>query len=314
MYMNDNYKQFIESFEESGTIKVVTSYAEIGEYDYTKCTPTSVEKIILSMNPKSPREITTICYVMKLYAKFIKHDRLYAIIENFDRNDLWKKAKPNAKKRHISYKDFDGIYNDIGVFEPFNSFYYQTLFKAVYEGIYNEDMSVIKNLRVSDVHGNIVTLREDNGHTYELRISEQLAEDLKELSAVDVWEQKGRYSICQHKMIGKYSDSCFKTRTKEDDFDNNFKFAVYAKLRKIAKEYAEIDMLPSQLFVSGLMYRITVNLVELGISVESAFSENNKDKIVSKVIVDELQRCNYHIKANNFRELVNSDMELFVLE
>lgn len=309
--MSDDFKKFVETLEAPNTIKVVNSLQAIGQFNYSNCTQDDLEQIILSMKPNSPKAVITICYVIGLYARYLKDDRLYQMIQDIDKSVLWEKAKPNAPKKFISHNSFEKVYHDIGVYEDLNSFYYQTLFKCVYEGVYNDDMSVIKNLRASDVKGNIVTLKEDNGHSYDMEISEEFAIDLKELGKVDTWERKNRYGIFQMKIDGLHPDSCFKVENRKGSSEYAYRYSYYRILRKIAKEYLEYNLLPLQLYVSGMMYRIGLKLEEHNISLEDAFADQNRDRLVSKIISDELERCNCNTEVRNFRQIVKGHLESF---
>lgn len=309
--MSDNFKRFVETLEVPNTIKVVNSLHVIGQYDYSNCTPADLEQIILNVKPNSLRAITTICYVLGLYAKYLENERLYNMIQDIDRSSLWLKAKPNASKKFISHLSFEEVYHDVGVYEELNSFYFQMIFRCLYEGIYNEDMSVIKNLRASDINGNIITLRDDNGYSYELEVSSQFANDLRDLSTVDTWERKNRYGLFQMRITGLHSDSCFKVESRKGSSQYAYRYSYYRMLRKISKDYLEYNLLPLQLFVSGIMYRISLKLQDIGISVENAFADYNRDRIVGKIISDELTRCNYGIEVRNFREMVKGHLDVF---
>lgn len=309
--MTDNYKRFIESLDSPNTIKVVNSMRVIGDYDYTNCTQESLGKIILSMKPNSPRAITTICYVMGLYARYLNDDHLYQMVLDIDRKTLWSLAKPYASRKYISHSEFKDVHHKIGVFEDLNGFYYQTLLKCVYEGIYNDDLSVIKNLRASDVRGNTVRLTEENGHSYDMEISEELADDLREIGFLNTWERKNRFSVCRIKTEGVYPDSCFKIEIRKDNSPYSYRFGYYKRLRKIAKEYFEFNLLPVQIYVSGLMYRIGLELEKHNISLEEAFALENRNRIVGKIIADELKRCNCHTTTRNFREMVQGHLDVF---
>ena len=309
--MSNDFNNFIETIKAPNTLKVVNSLRAIGQYDYSNCTLVDLEEIILNMKPNSPRSITTICYVLGLYAKYLKDDRLYNMIQEVERTELWQKAKPNATKKFISHSSFEEVYHDIGIYEDLNPFYYQTLFKCLYEGIYNDDMSVIKNLRASDIKGNVVTLREDNGHSYDIEISEEFAIDLKELSSINIWERKNRYGVVRIKTEGLHSDSCFKVENRKGSSEYAYRYSYYRLLRKISKDYLEYNLLPLQLYVSGIMHRIGLKLKKHNISLEEAFSDQNRDRIVSKIIADELIRCNCNTEVRNFREIVKGHLDIF---
>ena len=183
--------------------------------------------------------------------------------------------------------------------------------RNVIQGIYNDDMSVVKNLRASDVNGDIVTLREDNGNSYEIQVSSALAEDLKKLGNVDLWERRNRYGTVKITINGLYPDSCFKVENRKGSSEYSYRFTYYRILRKIAKEYLEYNLLPLQLYVSGIMFRIGLRLQEHGISLEEAFAPQNKNRIVNKAISWELNRCNCNTEVRNFREIVKGHIDVF---
>lgn len=309
--MDESFEKFINTLGSLNTAKVARSLSDIGNHDYSNVTPIDLEQIILGLKPNSPKAITTIVYILGLYAKYLDNNEMYHMTRDLDRNALWARAKNDAPKKFISHSSFENVYHDIGVYEEYNSFYQQTLFRCLYEGIYNDDMSVIKNLRASDIKENIVTLREDNGKEYSLYVSDKLAEDLKKLGTIDVWERKNRYGTCKIKTMGLHDDSCFKVENRKGSSEYSYRYTYYRILRKIAKEYLEYNLLPLQTYVSGMMYRISVNLKECGITLEEAFSSGNKNRDVNRIISDELSRCNCNTEVRNFREMVNGHLDVF---
>lgn len=312
--MNDQFESFISSLESVNTARVVNSLKSLFEQDFTDYTVEDLEKNILDTKPNSPKAIITACYVLGLYARYIQDEQLYQKVQDLDRNALWKKAKPNAAKKFISHSCFEDVYHDIGMCEELNSFYYQTLFRCIYEGIYSDDVSVLKNLKASDIHGNVVTLFEDDGKSYDLEISAGLAEDLREMGTIITWERKNRFGVCKINITGLYPDSCFKTEIRKDASETSYRFSYYRCLRKIAKEYLEYNLLPLQLYVSGIMYRISLKLKENNISVLEAFSEHNRNRLVHIIINDELTRCNCNTDVRNFRQIVKGHLEVFEIE
>lgn len=307
-----DFNGFIDSIESDNTRKVVNIFKDIGNYDYNNCTVEDLENIVLNQKPNSPKAIITVCYVIRAYAKYLDNSRLEDMVRSLDKKDLWLKAKPTAKKKYISNCDFEEIYHDIGVYEDYNGFYIQTLFRAVYEGIYNDDMSVLKNLRASDINDNIVTLRYDSGETFELEISTQLADDLRELGKVDVWERRNRYGTISINIQGLYINSCFKVESRKGSAkDSVYKFCYYRILRKIFKEYMDYPILPMQLYVSGIMHRLKINLNDGDITLQEAFAENNKDRLVNRIIANELERSNYTSDVKSFREMVKGHLDVF---
>ncbi len=313
-----NIERFINSIESSNS-KKVAQYAlknindNIENYNLME-----LEQLILDRKPNSPKEIVTVCYILGSYSKWLQeqnivdNDNLYQLVSSLDKKLLWKKCKPNAKKKFISEKDYQRVIKDIATYEEYNSLYYELLFSCIWNGIYNEDLSVIKNLRSSKINDDgIIMLEEDNGHTYKIRVPEKFAMDLKKLANIDNWQRPNRFGICNVEMRGAYKDSVFKVEHRTTSSNGSYRFSYYSKLRKIAKEYLEHTLLPLQLYTSGIMHRVKTELEKNNISLEEAFSDNNRNKMAHSIISKELIRCNSGIETTNFRELVKGHLEAF---
>ena len=313
-----NIERFINSIE-SPNSKKVAQYAfknindNIENYNLME-----LEQLILDRKPNSPKEIVTVCYVLGSYSKWLQeqnivdNDNLYQLVSSLDKKLLWKKCKPNAKKKFISEKDYQRVIKDIATYEEYNALYYELLFSCIWSGIYSDDLSVIKNMRKSDIDDNgIITLHEDNNHTYKIKVPEKLATDLKKLSDITVWQRPNRYGICNVEMRGMYKDSVFKVEHRTTSSNGSYRFTYYSKLRKIAKEYLEHSLLPLQLYTSGIMYRIKSELEKNNISLDEAFADNSRNKMAHLIIQKELIRCNSSIEVGNFRELVKGHLDSF---
>lgn len=317
--MNNYIREFIDSTESPNTRKVFKHvFNKIDANNIENFSPIQMEQLIVDSKPDSPKSIITTIYVLSTYLKWLQEQNiisnynLYQIIQSLDKKLLWKKAKPNAKRKFISYEQYKRIIHDIALYEEFNSLYYESLFSCIYHGIYNDDLSVIKNLRKSDINDDgMVILREDNGHVYKIKVPERLTKDLKQLADVSVWERKNRFGVCKVDMRGVHSDSVFKIENRSTASNDSFKFVYYAKLRKIAKEYLEYSLLPLQLYTSGIMRRIKVELDKNNIPLEEAFAQNSRNRIAHSIISKELLRCNSGIEVGNFRELVKGHLDSF---
>ena len=309
--MNENMERFIDSIESPNSQKVAKFALKNIEGDIENCSPIELEQIILDKHPSSQKEIITIVYVISSYAKWLNNDDLYQMINSLDKKLLWKKAKPMAKKKFISNEQFKRVIHDIEMYEEYNSLYYTTLFQSIYEGLYNDDLSVLKNLRKCDINDNIVTLREDTNHVYRIKISERLANDLRKLADISTWQRPNRFSVCNVDLRGLHSDSIFKIEHRKTAVDDSYRFSYYARLRKIGKEYLEYSLLPLQLYASGIVHRIKIDLENHGITLEEAFSDNSRNKTAHMIIEKELIRCNSGIEISNFRELIKSHIDIF---
>ena len=277
-----------------------------------------MERLILSAKPNSMKEIITIVYILAAYFKWlyerniIDNDDAYQIVQSLDKKLLWDKAKPHAKKKFISFQQYKQVTKDIATYEEYNALYFELLFSCVYNGIYSDDMSVLKNLRRSDIQEDgMITLREDNSHVYQIKVSEKLAKDLIHLSTINEWVRPNRFGLCHVNMVGVYSDSVFKVESRTSNSEDAYKFSYYSKLRKIAKEYVGYSLLPLQLYASGVMHRIKIELEKNNITLEEAFAQNSRDKIAHLIIQKELTRSNSTIEIGNFRELIKSHLDVF---
>ncbi len=314
----NNVERFIESIEVPNTLKVVKFVLRDVDVNIENYGLMELEQFILDLKPSSPKTIITITYVLGMYAKWLQEqgivsdDNLYQMIQSLDKKLLWKKAKPNAKKKFISHEQYQRVIKDIATYEEYNALYYELLFACIYHGVYSDDLSVLKNLRKSDIQDDgIVTLREDNDHTYKLKVPEKLATDLKKLADINVWERRNRFGVCKVDMRGVYSDSVFKIENRSTASNDSYKFTYYAKLRKIAKEYLEYSLLPLQLYTAGIMHRIKVELEKNNIPLEEAFADNSRNRMAHLIIQKELIRCNSSIEIGNFRELVKGHLDSF---
>lgn len=310
--MNENMERFIDSIESPNSQKVAKFALKDVDKNIENCSQMELEQVILNKKPSSQKEIITIIYIFSSYAKWLNNDNLYYMLQSLDKNLLWKKAKSSAKKKFINNEEYQRIIKDIATYEEHNALYYELLFSCIWNGIYNDDLSVIKNLRTSNIGDDgIVMLEEDNGHTYKFKISEKLASDLKQLANINIWNRPNRFGICNVDMRGYYTDSVFKIENRSTASNESFRFTYYAKLRKIAKEYVGHSLLPLQLYTSGIMHRIKVELNKNNILLEEAFAQNSRNKMAHLIISKELVRCNSNIEVGNFRELVKGHLESF---
>ena len=317
--MNENMERYIGSIESSNSQKVIKHiFKKIDVDGIEHYNLMQMEQAIIDASPNSPKEIITMIYVISSYLKWlqkqdiINNDNAYQIMQSIDKKLLWQKCKPKAKKKFISNEQYQMIIKDIATYEEYNALYYELLFSCIWFGVYNDDLSVLKNLRKTDIGDDgVIKLTEDNGHTYKLKVPEKLALDLKQLASINTWQRRNRFGVCNVDMRGLYSDSVFKIENRSTASNESFRFTFYAKLRKIAKEYLEYSLLPLQLYASGIMHRIKIELAKSGITLEEAFADNSRNKTAHLIIEKELIRCNNNIELGNFRELVKGHLESF---
>lgn len=317
--MNSYIQEFMDSTESLNTRKVQKHvFNKIDADNIENCSQMQIEQRIINSQPDSPKSIITIVYVVSSYLKWLQersiidNDNAYQIVQSLNKKLLWQKCKPRAKKKFISYEQYQRIIKDIATYEEYNALYYELLFSCIYQGVYSEDLSVIKNLRASDIQDDgMIILKEDNSHVYKIRIPERLAKDLIQLSMIDEWVRPNRFSLCHVKTQGIYSDSVFKVESRSTNSEDSYKFSYYAKLRKISQNYVGHSLLPLQLYTSGIMHRIKIELDKNNISLQEAFADNSRNRMAHLIISKELIRCNSNIEVGNFREIVKGHLDSF---
>lgn len=311
--MTELYHNFLIHVETSKDKKIFKKYKKLGEYDYSNCTEQDIINIVSSFNPSCPVSISRICDNIREYALFINDKQLYDLVAKEKEHEIWETIKETYPKKFISYAEFNRIYNEIDSYEELNAVYYKTLFRSIYEGIYNDDMSIIKNLKSSDINGNMVTLYDDSDSSYVIEIHEELAEDLKRLRKINIWERYNRLGKTNVNIKGPFPDSCFKVenRKKSEDTLVRYSSSYYRTFKKIAIKYAGYDLTPKSLYISGIVHRIKMKLIEEGLSIEYAFTSRNRDPIARKIIFDELNKSNISSDIY-FKRIVQKHINNFI--
>lgn len=316
--MNETYKEFVLSVPES-IQNVMEKYSWIGDLK-SNITAEELKQTIIDNKPVSKREITVMLTTAARYAKYINNDYLLNVIEqvrDIGRSSIWEIAKPNAEQSFFTRREFDFIFNMLDPdrnFEGFeeNTFYYRTLFWAVYEGVYSYDMSILENVRASDIDLNNrqITLRDAKDNTYVMDdMPEKLLKDLIDCSNLKYWMQKKRGgSIARYDMVGRYPDACFKalsSRAKQ-----NLKAGYQAKLKKITTAFFDSKISPPHIYYSGIAHRIADRLKENDISIDSAFRQRNNAYLPVSIIRQELERSHYNNPVHKFKEIIDSHLEI----
>lgn len=304
--MGREYGAFVDSIESENTAKIARSMSYIGEHDYNCVTPPMIDAVVLDMKPKSMKDITTTLYIMSLYAVHLGNKDMEYMIRSADRKLLWRMAKPNAPRKFISPSEFEDIYDSILKHEEHNAVYYASLFASIYYGIYSDDLGALKNLRASDINGTSVHVGD-----IVIDIPIELSRNLLSLADSNTWWRNNRYGAYKVSTKGLHDDSCFKVESRNGTTEYTYRYSYYRMLRKIAKEYIGRGLTPLQLYVSGIMSRLSKRLDDIGVTLEDAFSDNNKSRSVGKVIRDELDYSGYDIEVRNFREIVKGHIDTF---
>lgn len=219
--------------------------------------------------------------------------------------------------KYFSNEKFNIAYHSINNSSILNPFYTQTLFLCIYEGVYSRDFSVLINLRASDIHENIVTCRPEGGTAYDIEISDTLADNLRTLGGTHSWMCRNRYREFPRDISGEYPDSCFKVenprerKNRRSPLKDRYQTTYRNRLREIVSTELGYNVFAVDIYVSGIMHRISLNLAAQGFSVCEAFAKNNCSAVVKQIIENELRRCNYRGTVSQFKQRVEGHLELF---
>ena len=310
-------EEYIESIDNKNTAKVTKKYLKNAPDGFEDFSLSELSDYILSLKPTGEHDISNICSRIKAYTKWLDDNNIYSnnplqqSIQKIDKKHLWKLAKQENEDKYLSYEKYQSIIRRIRVEEGYNPLYYEVLFRSIYEGIYNDDLSVLKNLRRSDIHDDVVVLHDDNGNVHQLRVSEDLAHQLAELSTVDFWYRPNGTGICEVEMVKAYPDSVFKSEKRRNSKPKAPRFSYYDRFRTICEKYIGYSISEKSLYISGIVHRLKWLLEKNNISLQESFSSNCRNQTVRNIIENELIRCNGIVQIDNLRQLIKGHIDIF---
>ena len=285
---------------------------------------TDFMELLTLFNPTSLVELSNLMYrvseILKAYCNEynIKWDN--SALVGINKDELWESIRAEkGLKRYFSEKKYRSIidYLDKDVLFDGNDLYYKTLFMAIYEGMYNKSLTEIKNLRLSDIDldNNIATLYDDDGNSRKLEISEELKNNLVELSKVNVWYKiQGRSTTPIGRYIGgEYSDSIFKVLTYNNkDLAKSYKEFYYRRLKVLCDEFLGYSTTPMQIFVSGIINRVYAHMKQFDVTVEDLRNDKNNFTSTAKFFIrKECERVNYDVNIHSFMRVLKSYADIF---
>lgn len=310
--------EFIASIENKSTVRVTNKYLKNAPDGFEFFSPSELSIYILSLRPKAKHDISNICSRIKSYAKWlderalVKNNTLLQSVQTISKEELWEQAKLDAEAKFISHAEYRSVISSIQMSEEYNPLYYEVLFRSIYEGIYSDDLSALENLRKCDIEGNVVSICEENGKPHRMKVSDTLARQLQELSAINMWIRPNLHGICEVGMSGLFTDSVFKEEGRQDRIPQALRYSYYKKLREIREKYIGHTLSPKNLYISGVMHRIKKLLEMNDISLQQAFSDNSQIDSVRTIIANELMRCNGVMQLDNFIQHVKEHLDIFV--
>lgn len=326
MENNKTYQDYVNSIGVVSSAMSARSYATLEQFEFSlKTTKDDLYKVIESFKDRitSIRVISGIKYNLRQWVKYKYSEDIYNHIDNLLYEDylsnitIWNKISSTSqdKVQFISHKRYQQLLQDIDRFEECNPEYYKTLVMAVYEGIYSNDKAVLWNLRGNDINveTNNVTMRYSDGKIHTMPITKELVNNLLNLSEQDTWTRKFVNGFFDVKIFGQYPDSIFKLERRSNSTSGkaSFKSSYHSRLRLITNKYLGNNVTMRHIYLSGIAYRIGLQLQEKGISFREAFSPFSRNPNAIRIIKDEFNKSNVKAANNNFRAAMFSYLDVF---
>ena len=315
--MGIQFEEYLKTIENANTRKLLkSSYKVIGDYEDSGKSIDDVRRIFLAAKVKTPQLARNFCTQFRNFGRSIGDQALLHMLDTIDFLEISLKVIELGTAKYFSNEKFKAAYHSINNSYVLNPVYTQALFLCIYEGVYSRDFSVLKNLRAADIYGNTIICRADDGVTYEIDVSDKLVEDLTCLSQTHSWASRNRHGYCEKGLVGEHDDSCFKVERREkknrrNSIEESYKTTYRNRLREIVSTEIGYNITAFDIYVSGIMHRISQKLQIQGISVCDAFSKNNRDTTTRQIIGNELQRSNYQGSISQFKQLVEGQVKLF---
>lgn len=328
--ISEKYQHFLDYLKNiegksSKSITVYKTYSDIANYEYSNCTKKQLLDIIYDLEPSSKSTVNSILNIFKLYGEFINCKELSNVAYSMSSSESWEEIVKRGitKPQFISHQQFEEIINKIKTnkYLSLNTLYYQTLIQCVYEGIWNNDLSYLENLKEEDIDNvnNVIALRSNDNidSPFYLNVSSELINNLNILSYQNEWKRENMNdSVAKIPIQGKFNTSCFKIEQRRKRSEKNtteYNIIYRRKLREITFKTIGYHLTYKQLFISGLMYRIKLKFDMQGLDFRDTFNtKRNKNHKAVEIIKSELSRVNYNAEIKQLRKLVDGYIDIFI--
>lgn len=321
--LTDEYLQYLEkeNINEATIYSQKIFFKRIIKLGFTdeyieKYSEEKIHNTLLSLNAKSMAVFSTMYSNMTSFLKWCAKEDIikqeeYEHFQSVNKRELFN----SNNGKHVSFisnMEYEAILSEMEKYD-LNPLYLTTLYMCLYEGVYSSELYELIHLRRQDInqYDNTLKLSHKDGSNTILRVSHKLIKQLIELSKMDGWYRRnksGEYSI---KTTGMYEDSVFKIEVRGEVTAESFKHCLYRRIRNINKEYIDKKILPQDVYISGIIHRLEVDLdLEYeGIELKNYFTDSKIKKITKQILGEELKRINYNITPLNFMIKVKEIIE-----
>ena len=323
-YIQENYDKSKSYKNKVNLAKKVVKYLKqnnINETDLITYTTEQFEDLIKYIKPTSLIDVSDVIYRLNDILKYcFGNEYNDENLLDICKEPLWLSIKDeNKMKRYFNESKYNYIvdYLSKNILYDDNDLYYLTLFMSIYEGMYNKGLTEIRNLRLSDINTetNVVVLKDDYGNVRELKISNELVNNLVNLSRKKIWYKKQgkNHKIIEQDLVGKYDDSIFKIVIRTDNnIEKSYKEFYYRRLKTIIQDFIGYNTTPLQIFVSGIINRVYRKLLDFNITYEEIKNDSNTFTVTSRFFIKkECERVGYNVNFNVFMRTLKSYAEIF---
>lgn len=326
--MNDLQRKFLqEKIEEKGknyqNIYTFIQRIDLPDDDVCEWDSMQFEEALIKSKPNSLQEVSSSMFALEEFLKWLlknghgSNQQCIEEIHKVNRQSVFYGSLEvnGIKRKYISNDEYKLVMKKIGESE-INDVYYKALFSAVYEGIYSDDMSVIMNLKDSDVDGKVVHLHNDYGESWDVTVSDECAQLLiknARLQDFFIVAPYGGYRT-EKEYCGRdgSKNACFKTALRNPSADRKQSCRQsYCRILRNLDEYLGRHVKPKNIFLSGVMYRSSIEMEKCGMSLEDAFVYGYDNKEAMAVIKDELNRSRYNIDNKGIKENIKGHLDEF---
>lgn len=183
---------------------------------------------------------------------------------------------------------------------------FTALFKLIYEGYYNSNLTKLYYLDIDNVLDDCIV--EEDGEIFE--ISEDLSRDLHELAQTKHWYRANAHNTISCVPIhGRVEKSVFKVEKRPLRSDNSlsddelFRDVMYRRLRTIFSDYfGDNSLTPNSIFISGIVQRVIDKAREFGYT-ERDVLVDTLNKQLYNIFSEELERCHFNDIDNAIRNI-----------
>lgn len=327
--MSNSQQAFLEYSEENNIKNRALIYTWMRKLslpdDKTMCDMDAQDlaQIVIDSKPSSLQDVSSATLAIKEYIRWLGEQnktipRSLNQIEFLNKQMIYNASieKNGVEKKYISKSDLDSAIDKIYNSEV-NYEYCVALVMAIYEGIYSDDMDVIRNLKRSDVGDGYVVLTNDDGYRWRFDVSEELTELLVKVSRItEFYIRTPRDDYRPEKEFVGWDgseDACFKvpSRTVVADRKKSSAQSYRFRIRKM-DEYFGRHIKPKDIYISGIVNRINDKLAEHGITLNEAFAFRGMNRIAINIIKEELKRSGHEKNIAHLRSIIKGHLDEFV--